>query len=377
METGNYLTSTRYRTLFLISLLPIVVIIFLAGSTATKDQYEEKVIGIPEEKDIPLENKSAYSECLARGKSILRPDSNEYIKILCGLRHGKKEIVKINSGKVFVLEFISYLPIALSLFVAMNVLFLASVLHIRCESLGWKRVSLIFAAIGPLICIILAFNRFWRLSHSNEFFQFIATLISSYFIALLLLHVGRKVFLWVKEGYQTQPTESVVVPELRPEAEKPYIQQAAAQKTEAIKAVSSNKLVREKSMAPEKEEKKKRFYLGYGRRIFSTGLFVLIISIPIAFSYLHNSGYSPGTMIALIAIPIVYLLSQRLINIGHDRKTVILLAVPVVNMLLLIYCLSVPEGFADTREIDKTGKIIGLISGVIIFTLLIFLFLSR
>lgn len=117
--------------------------------------------------------------------------------------------------------------------------------------------------------------------------------------------------------------------------------------------------------APSRSSTADKEYPGFGRLIYF-GLYILLIFIAII----------PIIGIIITIIGLVYIIAQRLRNVGYSAWLTILLIVPLANMVLGIICIAAPEGYADHKKLDTPGRIIaGLFLGL--FALAIIGFIIR
>lgn len=66
--------------------------------------------------------------------------------------------------------------------------------------------------------------------------------------------------------------------------------------------------------------------------------------------------------ITLIVPIFFWAVAQRLKNIGIQQMWCVLLLVPVINFLLLSGCFICPEGYLQTKKLDRAGKVsVGII----------------
>lgn len=66
----------------------------------------------------------------------------------------------------------------------------------------------------------------------------------------------------------------------------------------------------------------------------------------------------------------IYLIVQRLKNLGYGGLWVLGIFVPILNLIVLVRCLAGPEGYADHKTLDTAGKVIvGLILGLFVLVI--------
>ena len=112
------------------------------------------------------------------------------------------------------------------------------------------------------------------------------------------------------------------------------------------------------------------YFLSYiGLSIASNVLqFVLVLAAP---------DLAPLALVVMIASfgVLIYLIVQRLKNLGYSGLWALALVVPLLNLLLVIRCLAAPEGYADHKTLDTAGKVIvGVILGLFVLAIgLVFL----
>lgn len=96
---------------------------------------------------------------------------------------------------------------------------------------------------------------------------------------------------------------------------------------------------------------------GIGRLLF----FVLFISVNIiGFALLFvttkegDRSFMGVLMIVAVFAPVIY----RLKNIGRNTTWSLLILVPIINLIVILPCLILPEGYDFTKKLDKASKII-------------------
>jgi len=118
-----------------------------------------------------------------------------------------------------------------------------------------------------------------------------------------------------------------------------------------------------------------RVYGGIGRLAFLGGSILINFLIGMMFAFTKDEGLQ---LIALIPFLIVGLLlvAYRMKNIGVSRWYLLLFLVPVINgfftLAISIYTLLAPEGYAQTRKLDKPVKIIlWILLGFVVLSILL------
>jgi uncharacterized membrane protein YhaH (DUF805 family) len=67
----------------------------------------------------------------------------------------------------------------------------------------------------------------------------------------------------------------------------------------------------------------------------------------------------------------IWIVVQRLINVGLSGWWVLGLLVPILNIWVAVQCVAAPEGYAQHKTLDTAGKvIIGLFLGSIVLIIL-------
>jgi uncharacterized membrane protein YhaH (DUF805 family) len=73
-------------------------------------------------------------------------------------------------------------------------------------------------------------------------------------------------------------------------------------------------------------------------------------------------------VIGLIAMSL-YVVVQRLKNMGYSAWWSLLIFVPLANILVGLRCLICPQGYADTKKLDTAGKVV---TGIVVVLFLLF-----
>ena len=86
-----------------------------------------------------------------------------------------------------------------------------------------------------------------------------------------------------------------------------------------------------------------------------------------------------GSLVFVLALAglgvALYLGVLRLKNMGYSGWWTLGFFVPFLNILVAVRCLAAPEGYADHKTLDSTGKIIiGLFLGVVLLVILAVVF---
>ena len=108
-------------------------------------------------------------------------------------------------------------------------------------------------------------------------------------------------------------------------------------------------------------------YDGIGRIPFLLGL------LGISFASTGLELYSSGSLLpSLLALVLSFVLViARLRNIGANSWLSLLILAPLLNLYLVFRCLVEPEGYQDTKQLDKAGNIASLIIGYTLFVTVI------
>lgn len=121
-------------------------------------------------------------------------------------------------------------------------------------------------------------------------------------------------------------------------------------------------------------------YPGIGRGVYfliNMALFLFQMIVGFVDDATWGMPIAVGSFLFLTAIS-VGVTSLRMINQGSSGWLGLLAAVPLANIFVWLRCLMCPEGYADHRELDTAGKIIGVLAliGTLFFigalTLLVF-----
>ena len=74
----------------------------------------------------------------------------------------------------------------------------------------------------------------------------------------------------------------------------------------------------------------------------------------------------PGTVYQILAI---WVTAKRLQNQGYSGWWVLGLIVPILNIAVSVKCIAAPEGYADHKTLDTSGKVVvGLLLAAIVLT---------
>jgi len=169
-----------------------------------------------------ITNKAAYDLCkdnFCKRKNIKITD-----KAAFGLCKDK-QIQKLNSErdreraavfvKVKAAGFIPYLLknkyeklVGIAVYTAMlYFVMLTYVLYAKCNNLGWKRLSIIFALVAGFLGGVGIINGIGDLEgvgtniSGEEFVQISFGALAGFILAIFILHGGRKLVVWIKEGF--------------------------------------------------------------------------------------------------------------------------------------------------------------------------------
>lgn len=117
-------------------------------------------------------------------------------------------------------------------------------------------------------------------------------------------------------------------------------------------------------------------YGGIGRlAYFGFGILAYIALLAISFVVGYAGGENVMPLLVVIVISyyvtVIYLLVQRLVNLGYSGWWVLGIIVPFLNLLIALRCLAAPEGYAHHKKLDTTGNIIaGLIIGTVVLAII-------
>lgn len=111
-----------------------------------------------------------------------------------------------------------------------------------------------------------------------------------------------------------------------------------------------------------------RHYGGIGRLSF-IGLWIGLILLNVLIAVLVESDLAGllGLVLGLESFALIYF---RLENIGVNPWWCLAFLVPILNLLIFIRCLVMPEGYADTKELDAAGKVATYVA-IAVFALLV------
>jgi len=99
-------------------------------------------------------------------------------------------------------------------------------------------------------------------------------------------------------------------------------------------------------------------YPGIGRAAyFGASLAILTGSLLVGVSNSDHYWESPATVILFIAhIPLsIAFLAMRFINIGNDPWLAAGYLLPLVSPILVVYCLVMPTGYRQHKQMDTLG----------------------
>ncbi len=110
----------------------------------------------------------------------------------------------------------------------------------------------------------------------------------------------------------------------------------------------------------ETSEKK---YGGIKRGVFVVNSFAawFFTSIPGLLARPAMGFGGPALFMGVTVLFMALFARERMKNMGRDPRLGWLMLVPVVNIWILAMCLLCQEGHADTRKLDLSGKIVGIL----------------
>ena len=105
---------------------------------------------------------------------------------------------------------------------------------------------------------------------------------------------------------------------------------------------------------------------------FGYSLLINIVSTALQFAM---AASDMGALILVVslagAVFGIWIVVQRLINVGLSGWWVLGLLVPILNIWIALQCIAAPEGYAQHKTLDTPGKvIIGLFLGLIVLVIL-------
>lgn len=118
------------------------------------------------------------------------------------------------------------------------------------------------------------------------------------------------------------------------------------------------------NMAGDQEFAPYREYGGIRRLAYFGLAFLLGIFQNVVMAGLGQTGAEPPIGLAVLAIFFVFSLIPvyyRLKNIGMNPWWCLGMLVPLLNLLIGIRCLVLPEGYQDTKKLDTAGRVLTLI----------------
>ena len=99
-------------------------------------------------------------------------------------------------------------------------------------------------------------------------------------------------------------------------------------------------------------------YVGYS---FLAGIVMNVLAAAAAATEAAPALF--GVVVVAAFAATIFITVQRLKNLGYSGWWSILMFVPLANILVGLRCLICPMGYADTKKLDKAGKIV---SGVVV-----------
>lgn len=105
---------------------------------------------------------------------------------------------------------------------------------------------------------------------------------------------------------------------------------------------------------------------------FGYSLLINIVSMVLQFALVAGDMAGLVLVVSLgSAIFGIWIVVQRLINVGLSGWWVLGLLVPILNIWVAVQCVAAPEGYAQHKTLDTAGKvIIGLFLGSIVLIIL-------
>ena len=116
---------------------------------------------------------------------------------------------------------------------------------------------------------------------------------------------------------------------------------------------------------PSAPSQKKGYYGGIGRLAYVGWSFGLNFIAALATTMLPDAAFGGILFLGLVVGSIV-ILCQRLKNIGMSAWMALLAIVPIANIWIGYRCLACQEGYQDIGQLDKAGRIVTWILGIII-----------
>jgi uncharacterized membrane protein YhaH (DUF805 family) len=104
-----------------------------------------------------------------------------------------------------------------------------------------------------------------------------------------------------------------------------------------------------------------REYGGIGRLAYVGYSFLAGIVFNVVGAVAAGTEVGPAVVVLAIIASIgltVFITVQRLKNMGYSGWWSLLIFVPLANLLVGLRCLICPVGYADTKRLDRTGKIL-------------------
>ena len=113
-----------------------------------------------------------------------------------------------------------------------------------------------------------------------------------------------------------------------------------------------------------------RHYGGIGRLSF-LGLWIGLILLNILIAVFIESDLAGllGLLLGLASFALIYF---RLENIGVNPWWCLAFLVPILNLLIFIRCLVMPEGYADAKELDAAGKVATYVACAVFVLLVVY-----
>ena len=85
-----------------------------------------------------------------------------------------------------------------------------------------------------------------------------------------------------------------------------------------------------------------------------------------------STGTDGGLPTTLFGIAVLgTAMGSRYRNAGYNSKWGWLVIVPIANLIGLIQCLYMPEAYAQTKQLDTTGRIILIVAGAVIVAFIV------
>lgn len=206
MNHDNYmslfikLTGSKQYALVLVSIaIPLLISLVLVFTSLwqKEDRFKYEYEGYID--------KEKFDLCIkeAKVKKAENLYENIFADLACKRKWMSKKTVKVEPSylslgyKEFKKYFLETIAIALMVYVTLNAL----ILYLKCNNLGWKRLAILVSVI-PAVLLVDIIHGF-----GNSGLKLVLPAFVGYVLGVLIILGGRRLVLWVKEGFKASSVD--------------------------------------------------------------------------------------------------------------------------------------------------------------------------